>query len=458
MKIDRTNVDDLNVQIAIEIEPTDYKDKFDDEIKKLKNKVSLKGFRKGKTPDRVIVQMYGNSVLADVVSEKLQKSIYEYIDQEKIKILGAPVRATDNDYFDPDTKSLKSYKFNFELGLQPDFEVHGIDKDSTYMMPEIVITDDLIDKDYEALLKRNALRSDAKSFDGADDTLLSFESKEMEGDAVKKDGWQMAFDVLYKDIADESLKAALINATLNQKYIIEDIYKIENKGEDFIRKYILSLDDKDDRVINPKFELELKQIQEMKAPEVNEEFLEKVFGKEVKNEAEAREFIKKEIEKYYTTQSNNYLDNSIYENILEKTQFELPQDFLKKWLIQAENKTEDEVNTFFDAFINDMRMTLINDKLAAEFDVNVDINDVKEKFREQVKSYFGITNPGESDYLENIVNNLMSNQEQVQRAFNEVRMQKIFEKLKEQITVEDKKVSVDEFKEMVEKFNKTQAA
>ncbi|MCB0699950.1 MAG: hypothetical protein KDC11_08870, partial [Chitinophagaceae bacterium] len=314
MKIDRTNVDDLNVQIAIEIEPTDYKDKFDDEIKKLKNKVSLKGFRKGKTPDRVIVQMYGNSVLADVVSEKLQKSIYEYIDQEKIKILGAPVRATDNDYFDPDTKSLKSYKFNFELGLQPDFEVHGIDKDSTYMMPEIVITDDLIDKDYEALLKRNALRSDAKSFDGADDTLLSFESKEMEGDAVKKDGWQMAFDVLYKDIADESLKAALINATLNQKYIIEDIYKIENKGEDFIRKYILSLDDKDDRVINPKFELELKQIQEMKAPEVNEEFLEKVFGKEVKNEAEAREFIKKEIEKYYTTQSNNYLDNSIYEN------------------------------------------------------------------------------------------------------------------------------------------------
>ncbi|HPQ22345.1 MAG TPA: hypothetical protein PK147_10865, partial [Saprospiraceae bacterium] len=352
----------------------------------------------------------------------------------------------------------KSYKFNFELGLQPDFEVHGIDKDSTYMMPEIVITDDLIDKDYEALLKRNALRSDAKSFDGADDTLLSFESKEMEGDAVKKDGWQMAFDVLYKDIADESLKAALINATLNQKYIIEDIYKIENKGEDFIRKYILSLDDKDDRVINPKFELELKQIQEMKAPEVNEEFLEKVFGKEVKNEAEAREFIKKEIEKYYTTQSNNYLDNSIYENILEKTQFELPQDFLKKWLIQAENKTEDEVNTFFDAFINDMRMTLINDKLAAEFDVNVDINDVKEKFREQVKSYFGITNPGESDYLENIVNNLMSNQEQVQRAFNEVRMQKIFEKLKEQITVEDKKVSVDEFKEMVEKFNKTQVA
>ena len=182
------------------------------------------------------------------------------------------------------------------------------------------------------------------------------------------------------------------------------------------------------------------------------------YGKEVKNEAEAREFIKKEIEKYYTTQSNNYLDNSIYENILEKTQFELPQDFLKKWLIQAENKTEDEVNTFFDAFINDMRMTLINDKLAAEFDVNVDINDVKEKFREQVKSYFGITNPGESDYLENIVNNLMSNQEQVQRAFNEVRMQKIFEKLKEQITVEDKKVSVDEFKEMVEKFNKTQAA
>jgi trigger factor len=202
------------------------------------------------------------------------------------------------------------------------------------------------------------------------------------------------------------------------------------------------------------FEGEVKNIQRLVPQELNKEFYDQVFGPDkVKDEKEAKELIRGELAGYYDQQTSNYLDNKIMERVMEDTKINLPEKFLKKWLIQVENKTEDEVNVFFDSFLKDMKWNLINTKLAKQYDVKVEMEDVKERFRDQVKSYFGQTNGGENEYLEQIVDNLMGNKEQVNKAYQEAMVTKTFSSIKENLKTKIKEVSVDEFTELVKKIN-----
>ena len=91
MKVERQEIDQLNSTITILLEPGDYEPNFLDELKKYKSKVQMKGFRKGKTPIGVIKKMYGQSVLAEIVMDKINKGLTDFISEEKINILGQPL-------------------------------------------------------------------------------------------------------------------------------------------------------------------------------------------------------------------------------------------------------------------------------------------------------------------------------------------------------------------------------
>ncbi len=456
MKIEKKEIDDLSLKIAVEIEPSDYEADFKSEIKKLKNKVALKGFRKGKTPDRVIKQMYGVKILSDVVGEKLQKSIFDYIEEEKLDILGSPIRTDDNDYFEPNVKEMVNYKFNFEVGLAPEFDVQGVSEKDEYEWLAIEVTNEMVENDFENIKKRNAKRESVEPGDLDDEDLITIEAKELDGKKLKENGWETVFDVLVKDVVDKKVKKAIGKAKKDEKFAF-DVEKLEDKDEKFVRKYLLKLEDDDDREVGNMFEGEIKEVQRLAPVELNQEFYDHVFGKDaVKDENEAKDFIRKELEKYYEQQSSNYLDNVLMERMMEETEVELPKEFLKKWLVQVENKTEDEVNSFFDGFAKDMKWNLINTKLSKEYGVKVEMEDVKDRFRAQVQSYFGMSAPdGANEYMEQIVDNLMSNKEQVNKAYQEAQVTKTFEKIKETIKTKEKPLSVDAFKELVEKLNNT---
>jgi trigger factor len=397
--------------------------------------------------------MYGNGLLTDVVGEKVQAAVYDFIEKEKLDILGSPIRSNQNDFFEPNVKDLTNYTFNFEIGLAPEFDIAGLDEKTVYEKLSIEITEEILNKDFEALQKRNAKRESIEGGDTKEDDLFSIEAVELEGDKTRENGLETKFDVLYKDIHDKDLKKVLSKAKKESSFNF-DINTVENKDEKFVRKYLLQLDDSDDRQVNPTFSGVVKDIQRLVPSELNQEFYNQVFGPDkVKDEKGAKEVIKEELAGYYDQQTSNFLDNNIMEKLMEETKIELPTAFLKKWLIQVENKTEDEVGVFFDSFLKDMKWNLINTKLAKEYEVKVEMEDVKDRFRAQVQSYFGMTNGGESEYLEQIIDNLMSNKEQVNKAYQEAQVTKIFGKIKENINTKIKKVSVEEFTDMVKKVN-----
>jgi len=165
MKIDNTPVGDLTATLSIHIEKEDYKDEFKKELKKYASKAELKGFRKGKTPIGVVKKMYGQSVLAQVINDKLQKSLTDYIESEKLELLGQPLPSEDQDGdIDFNPNDLQDYTFKYDIGLSPEFELQGLTDKDSYDIHDVQLTDEVVDEEIGFVTKKFGVQED---MDGA---------------------------------------------------------------------------------------------------------------------------------------------------------------------------------------------------------------------------------------------------------------------------------------------------
>ena len=134
----REDIDSLNSKLTVTVTKESYEPKLNDELNKLKKKASLKGFRKGKTPIGFIKKMYGKPTLAEMVNKELQDALFNYIDEEKMEILGQPIATSDQELLDFDINKLTDYTFKFDVGLVPQFEVTGVSKETVFCLILII--------------------------------------------------------------------------------------------------------------------------------------------------------------------------------------------------------------------------------------------------------------------------------------------------------------------------------
>ena len=120
MNISKNEVDALNLVVNIEITPEDYQEKVNGVLQNYRKSANIPGFRPGKVPMGLIKKQYGKAVLIDEINKMLQDAIYNYIQEEKLNILGNPL-PIEQEELDFDTPG--TYSFGFELGLSPEFEV-----------------------------------------------------------------------------------------------------------------------------------------------------------------------------------------------------------------------------------------------------------------------------------------------------------------------------------------------
>src|SRR5574344_2450456 len=96
MNITLENIDAVNAVITAEIVPADYEERVKKAIKDFRKKANMPGFRPGMVPEGLIKKQYGTSILAEEVNKLLQESLYNYIRENKINMLGEPLPTEDN--------------------------------------------------------------------------------------------------------------------------------------------------------------------------------------------------------------------------------------------------------------------------------------------------------------------------------------------------------------------------
>lgn len=448
----RKDIDNLNAELTVTIPREDIAPEIKSELKKIQQKATIKGFRKGKTPINFVKKMYGDSILVDVVNKTIEAELSKHIKEAELNLLGQPIPTENQELADLSINGKEDLVFKFDLGIAPKIDVQGVGSDTVMQKYAVEVPDAMIDEDLEAGRKRVGERKEVEDNIQEGDS-ITINADEMDGDALKLDGWASTFTVLYNDIGDEKLKEALATKKVGDTFEF-NIRTIESgeQSDEHIRKYLLNVTEEDvDVEIGDNFKGTIQTVHRVMPAEMNQDFFDKYFGKdEVKSEEEARDFIRKDIASHYDRQATSLMYRDIQDMLFEKNDIELPNEFLKRWLmISSEDNTAEIIEKGYDGFAKNLKFTLMRSELAKKYDVEVKYEDIAAKMKQNVMSMYG-QYIQDASMLDMFVKRMMEDNQQVEKVAEELLSERVFAKIAEDITVEEKTVTKEEFEKIIE--------
>ncbi|WP_127141221.1 trigger factor [Flagellimonas marinaquae] len=434
MNITKEQIDDLNAVVKVAISKEDYQDKVEKILKDYRKQANIPGFRKGQVPMGLIKKQYGKAVLVDEVNKLLQDNLNKYLTEEKLDVLGNPL-PKQQDNFDWEKDNLD---FEFELGLAPSFEVNlKTKKPVTHY--KIVADKKMIEEQVERIQKQYG-KLISKNEVGKNDEITGFFANE-EAEIDHKTTVEMGKIKSKKAIDALTGKKVGDTVTLSTKGLFKEDYLLSNALG-------IARDKADGLKVDVSFTIE--EINEREPAALNQELFDKLFGEgKVTSEKELKDKIKEDSEKQFEQQSDQKLLNDITEKLIDETKFDLPAEFLKKWIqISGENPlTEDEAKEEFEKSEKGLRYQLIEGKIIQENELQVQFDELKEFAKGFIKSQmaqYGHMDPKEEE-LEGIAVRVMSNQDEVKRLSEQLMSQKLLDLYKEKANLKVKEVSYDDF-------------
>lgn len=448
MKTELIENGNLTSQLTILIEPDDYKDDFKKELKKYGQKAQLKGFRKGKVPLTAIKKMYGKSVLADLINNKIESTLQKVITDNTLDLLGSPIPSEDQKMINFDLKISEPYEFKFDLGVAPAFEVAGVDTSASYESYKIQIDEKDIDQQIVDLQKRMGEQVEVEE---PIDTLDILSLHIIEVNPVTESPFTADITIM-PDRMTDVYKEEYLGKTIGYKGQV-DIFQFEKEAsKEHVLKYFLKDAPED---VTEMFDVEVKSIKRLIPASLDDEFFTKAFGDEtIKDETSAREKLREDLAKFYEAQGLSITKRYVLETLINENDLELPDEFLKRWLLVTnEQLTAEQVEEEYGDFVKNLRWTLIKKELSKKYEIKVGPEEIRsamiEKFKAQFAQYGYGGAMGEMDY-EGIGDRMMQNQESVQKEYEELLAEGVLDNILKEVTLVEKEVSSEEYKKIVE--------
>ncbi|MEX0287476.1 MAG: trigger factor [Flavobacteriaceae bacterium] len=434
MHITKEQIDDLNAIVKVAITKEDYEDKVSKILKDYRKQANIPGFRKGQVPMGLIKKQYGKAVLVDEVNKLLQDNLNKYLTEEKLDVLGNPL-PKQQDNFNWDAEELA---FEFELGLAPDFEVPLKTKKAVTQY-KIVADKKMVDEQVERLRKQYGKLISKAEVGKQDEITGTFKNEEEE----IENKTTIELDKVKSKKAQDSLKGKKVGDTvsLNTKGLFK---------EDFLLSSALGIPRDKAEKLAITLDFTIEEINERELAALDQEFFDKLFGKDnVSSESELKAKIKEDSEKQFEQQADQKLLNDVTERLIESVKFDLPTEFLKKWIRMTGEKplTEEEANDEYEKSEKGLRYQLIEGKILKDHNIEIQFDELKEFAKGFIKSQmaqYGQMDPQEEE-LENIAMRVMSNQEEVKRLSEQLMSQKLLNLYKEKANLKVKEVTYENF-------------
>lgn len=438
MNITREQVDALNAVVTVAVTKEDYKQKVDKVLQDYRKNASIPGFRKGAVPMSLIQKQYGKAVLLDEVNKILQTSLNDYLVEEKLDILGNPLPKVTED-FDWDAED---YKFEFELGLAPEFSVDLAGKNKLVKY-NIIADDKMLDEQVERIQKQYGKLVSKDTVEDGDDIVGTFTNEEK----GINNRTTITTDIFKDKKAAKKFIGKKVGdvVTIGTKGLFDDDHKLM----DYLK---VGHDDVHGLDIEVNFTID--EINTHEKTELNQELFDKLFGEGVVTSVEQlKEKIKEDAEQQFATQAEQKFLNDVTEWLIESTKFDLPAEFLIKWLQTAGETplTPEQAEAEYKRSENGLRYQLIEGKVMAENNLQINFEDLKDYtagvIRKQM-AQFGQLNPSDAD-VDGIVARVLSNKDEVKRLSEQVMSEKMLNLFKENVKYKTKEVTYQDFiKEM----------
>ena len=434
MNITRTNIDNLNAVVKVDIAKEDYSDKVEKILTDYRKSANIPGFRKGHVPMTLVKKQYGKAVLVDEVNKLLQDALNKYLVEEKLDVLGNPLPKPQDDL---DWNS-DQFSFEFELGLAPEFEV-DLKTKKAITHYQIYADDKMIDnqvkyiqKQYGKLVSTDVVEDNSEitgTFVNEENNInntATFSLEKVKGKANNK-------KMLGAKVGDV--------ITLNTKDLFND-------SHDLMTYLKVSHNDAHDLKVDVQFTI--SEINNRVLADLDQDLFDKLFAKgEVTTVTELKDKIKTDSEKQFQQQSDQKLMNDVTDYLIENIKFDLPASFLQKWLQNAGEKpmNEEEAKDEYEKSEKSIRYQLIEGKLMEKYNVKVEFEDLKAHAKELIKgqmAQFGQLNPSEQE-LDDIAARILSNRDEVKRLSEQLVSKKLLDLYKAEANLKVKKITYDDF-------------
>lgn len=449
IKFEKTG--NVSAKITLAFEPGDYQPKVEKTLKDLSKRAQMPGFRPGKVPMGIIRKMHGTQAKAEAINSLLQDNLFDYIKKHNIDMLGEPL--SDEKQEPQDIEKQDSFTFVFDIPLAPEFDI-TLGSDDTVDYYDIQVSDEMVTRQLDALQQQAGHPEDVDSYEEKD--ILRGELVELGEDGQPK------ADGISVEMA--SIMPAYFTSD-DQKKLFEGAKKGETltfnpnkayEGNEAELSTLLKINKDDVKNHAGDFSFKIDTISRFVPAELNQEFFDKVFGKdaEIKDEAAARTKIAEQIKDVQVHDSDYkfLLDVRAY---AEKKvgDLEFPEDLLKR-VLKANNKDKDEkfFEENFPKSIAELKWQLIKDKLVKANDIKVDDKDVKQAAINAARYQFaqyGMNNIPD-EYLENYAQSMLKNRDQVNMLVNRCIDDKLAACLKGVVTLNHKEISTEDFTKMFE--------
>ena len=434
MNITRENVDALNAVVKVDIAKEDYSDKVEKILVDYRKTANIPGFRKGHVPMGMVKKQYGKAVLVDEVNKLLQDALNKYLTEEKLDVLGQPLPKTQEEI---DWESDK-FSFEFELGLAPEFKVDLKSKKSITQY-NIVADKKMIDEQIERVQKQygKLVPQDAVEKDSEITGAYTNEEKEIDNTVT----------LTLDKFKGKSTAKQFVGAKAG------DVITLKTKGlfeDDHDLMHALKMEHDDAHGLDVEVNFTISEINKRELADLDQELFDKLFGKdEVTSVTELRAKIKEDAEKQFVQQADQKLLNDVTEHLVENTKFDLPAEFLTKWM-QTSGEQEldaDQAREEYEKSEKSLRYQLIEGKLIEANNVQVTMDDIKSHAREMIKgqmAQFGQMNPSDKE-LDDIAARVLSNQDEARRISEQLVSQKLLTVYKEKANLKTKELSYENF-------------
>lgn len=439
----KTNTEGL---IKIKLTEGDYQPKVEEKVKDYARKANIKGFRQGKVPTGVIRKMFGKSILVDEINHLLSHKITDYIKENNIQILGEPIPNHDKTK-DIDWDAQKDFEFEYQIGLVEEFS-YDLSSKTKLTGYRIAVDDKTIDDTLTDLKKRFGKVSYPEVSEAQDSLFGALRPKDSTSEAADNLKKENAIIQIEKVETKQQAKFVGVKKDEEVEFNPREIYSDET-----LITELLQLSPEEARGT---FILKVNTISRTEPAQLSPELFDRVFGKEVaKTEEEFINKVRETISENYKRETDHFLDHHIEDYFLKHTSINLPDDFLKTWLkgTSQGQVTDNVLDTEFDHYVRGLKWDLIKNKIAEDNKIKVEADEVRDKAKEMIISQFGGQAFADQlkDKLDGIAENYLSNEngQNFMRLYNQLRAEKIMKHVKENITIEEKTVSVDEFKKIV---------
>jgi len=448
MNISQEKIDNLNAVVKINLAPADYQPRVEKAIKEQAKKAKIPGFRPGMVPASHIKRMYGKSILVDEINNMLNDTLTQYLQDEKLEVLGQPLPQREEDRKEYAWDFADEFEFNYEIGLAPEF---SIDFSSTDKLTQYVIK---VDEETLAERIKSLRRAYGKMTNpdvSADDDVLYSELTQLSPDgSVFEDGISNTASVRLDQIKDEAIKASLIGLKKGDELTLDIQAAFGNDAAKVAG--LLKIEEETATDLKSNFKLTVKNINRLEEGDLNQEFFDKLFGEgTVTTEEGFREKITEELEGMMLQDSERKLQNDIYNYSLSKVDFNLPDEFLKRWLKATNEKiSEEELEGGYADFAKNLKWTLIANKIVVENKIDIKYDEVfayaKQSLDQQFRMYSQQSIPEEQ--LGQYTVQYLQEKENANKIFEEVKAVKVFDYIKSVITLDKKEILFTDFNKL----------